>query len=470
MSSKPSNLPKTADGATQAAQGSGSPYARLFRLKGAKAFCLSAAFARLPMSMMSLGIILALNHLYDNWTIAGVMSAAYVLSTAAVTPLYARLFDRFGQRKVGSVVLVVQIIAMLGFAFAALVRVPIPLLFALAVVMGLTQFSFGALVRTRWTYVLDRTGNGSLLNTAYALESAIDEIVFIFGPILAAFLAASVHPVSQLFVPTIACAIGGTVFFALRDTQPPVVREITVVSASSDDADVRLAVDGNTGNNGGANSVQQDKQQDKLTVAQLKSNDNRKKRNVLTYAGVIPLLMVFIVFNMSFTAFDTSMTAVMKALHLDSLLGVQLAMLAVGSCIGALVFGTRELKGSRWRHMITFLAIITVGFFIIHMCQGNLIMMGVFEILTGLTVSSVFASGNLVMKETVPEESLTEGLAWVSTAGTIGASFGSMTTGIMLDHFSPDISLMLPWIFVLASIPFALIGWAVTRRSVSLHS
>lgn len=456
--------------ATSATEIPKSPYSVLFSIPGTKAFCASGALARLPMSMMSLGIILALNHLYDNWTIAGVMSAAYVLSTAAVTPLYARLFDRFGQRKVGSVVLVVQIIAMLGFAFAALVRVPIPLLFALAVVMGLTQFSFGALVRTRWTYVLDRTGNGSLLNTAYALESAIDEIVFIFGPILAAFLAASVHPVSQLFVPTIACAIGGTVFFALRDTQPPVVREITVVSASSGDADVRLAVDGNTGNNGGANSVQQDKQQDKLTVAQLKSNDNRKKRNVLTYAGVIPLLMVFIVFNMSFTAFDTSMTAVMKALHLDSLLGVQLAMLAVGSCIGALVFGTRELKGSRWRHMITFLAIITVGFFIIHMCQGNLIMMGVFEILTGLTVSSVFASGNLVMKETVPEESLTEGLAWVSTAGTIGASFGSMTTGIMLDHFSPDISLMLPWIFVLASIPFALIGWAVTRRSISLHS
>lgn len=42
------------------------------------------------MSMMGLGIVLALNHMYDNWTIAGVMSAAYVLATAAVTPLYAR--------------------------------------------------------------------------------------------------------------------------------------------------------------------------------------------------------------------------------------------------------------------------------------------------------------------------------------------------------------------------------------------
>ena len=119
------------------------------------------------------------------------MSAAYVLATAAVTPLYARLFDRFGQRKVGPVILTVQIIVMLGFAFAALMRVPIPLLFVLAVVMGMTQFSFGALVRTRWAYVLARADKEDLLNTAYALESAIDEIVFIFGPILAAFLAAS---------------------------------------------------------------------------------------------------------------------------------------------------------------------------------------------------------------------------------------------------------------------------------------
>ena len=104
------------------------------------------------------------------------------------------------------------------------------------------------------------------------------------------------------------------------------------------------------------------------------------------------------------------MTAVMKSLHLDSVLGVQLAMLAVGSCMGALVFGSRELKGSRWRHMIMFLALMTVGFVVIHLCQGNLIVMGLVEILTGLTISPVFASGNLVVKETVPEESLTEGL------------------------------------------------------------
>ena len=70
-----------------------SPYAQLFRIPGAKAFCISGAVARLPISMMSLGIVLALNHMYDNWTVAGSMSAMYILAVAAVTPFYARLFD-----------------------------------------------------------------------------------------------------------------------------------------------------------------------------------------------------------------------------------------------------------------------------------------------------------------------------------------------------------------------------------------
>ena len=52
--------------ATSATEIPKSPYSVLFSIPGTKAFCASGALARLPMSMMSLGIILALNHLYDN--------------------------------------------------------------------------------------------------------------------------------------------------------------------------------------------------------------------------------------------------------------------------------------------------------------------------------------------------------------------------------------------------------------------
>ncbi len=77
-----------------------SPYARIFSLPGAPAFAISGMVARLPMSMTSLGIVLALNNLYGNWTVAGTMSAVCVLAMGVATPVYARLFDRHGQSRV----------------------------------------------------------------------------------------------------------------------------------------------------------------------------------------------------------------------------------------------------------------------------------------------------------------------------------------------------------------------------------
>ncbi|KFI66122.1 MFS transporter [Bifidobacterium cuniculi] len=432
-----------------------SPYARMFALPGAKAFCASAALARLPMSMMSLGIVLALNHLYDNWTVAGSMSAAYIVAVAAVTPFYARLYDRFGQRRVGRVVLPVQVAVMLVFAFAALARVPIALLFVLAIAMGATQFSFGALVRTRWTYLLERTDNMDLLNTAYALEAAIDEIVFIFGPILAATLATGVHPVSQLFVPTVACAVGGTVFFSLRRSEPPVLHVVETSAVPDDDLALRVA----RGELDGGDAARL--RESRAKSAGLARPARRQTRNVLLYAGILPLMLSFICFNMSFTTFDVSITAKMEHDRLDSFLGLQLAMIAVGSCIGALHFGSREHRGSHWRRLLACLAILTVGFACMRMAMDNYFVLGGVELLAGLVVSPIFATGNLIVRETVPEQSLTEGLSWLTTAGQVGAALGSLLGGIVLDHVDAYAGVMTTWIYTLAAIPFALIGWWV---------
>nr|WP_240541093.1 MFS transporter [Bifidobacterium colobi] len=417
--------------------------------------------------MMSLGIVLALNHLYNNWTVAGTMSAVYVLAMSCVTPFYARAFDRFGQAKVGRIALAVQIIAMLGFAFAALIRVPIAVLFVLAIVMGLTQFSFGALVRTRWAYALRQVEDGEqLLNTAYAMEAAIDEIVFILGPILAAWLATSVHPVSQLFVPTLACGIGGTVFFSLKSTQPQPIVEAIELPAAAEDAG-REQGGMKRGVAASPATQQANGQADKLTMRQLKTS-NAKPKSVLLYAGVLPLLAVFIVFNMSFTSFDVSITASMKAMGLEPFLGLQLAMFAVGSCIGALIFGSRQLKGSHWAHMVMFLMLLTVGYIFFRLTMDHLIVLGLVEILTGLTVSPLFATGNLIVKDLVPSESLTEGLSWVTTAGTVGTSIGSSVAGVALDAAGAHIGMMLPFLFTLAAVPIALGGWWLAKRRSSV--
>ncbi|EFA22971.1 MFS transporter [Bifidobacterium gallicum] len=432
----------------------------MFALPGAKAFSASAALARLPLSMMSLGIVLALNHLYNNWTVAGAMSGAYILAVAAVTPLYARLFDRFGQRRVGSVVLAVQVVVMCAFAIAALMRVPIPLLFVLAIIMGGTQFSFGALVRTRWAYLLERTDNEDLLDTAYAFEAAVDEVIYIFGPILAASLATGVHPVSQLFVPTAAAAIGGTIFFAQRSTQPPVLHAVVATPelVAADDPELRLARGEFDGNKAADTFFTQRR------TRPSQSATRKQVRNVLLYVGILPLCFTFLIFNMSFTAFDVSITAWMELHHLDAFLGVQLAMLAAGSLIGALVFGSHAHRGSHWRRMVICLALLALGFVGMRLTMDNFAVLGITELLAGLVVAPLLATGNLIIKDTVPDSQLTEGLSWLTTANAVGSSFGSIVAGIVVDKFDAYSGVMVTWIVVAASIPFAIIGWIIVAN------
>ena len=252
-----------------------------------------------------------------------------------------------------------------------------------------------------------------LLNTAYAMEAAIDEIVFILGPILAAWLATSVHPVSQLFVPTVACGIGGTIFFSLKSTQPPVIVEQVTVAAHDD----------------GSPAASEDA--DQLTLRQLKRS-GAKPKSVLLYAGVLPLLAVFIVFNMSFTSFDVSITATMKSMGLEpsSVCNWRCSRSARASARWCSALATQRLPLA---HMVMFLSLLTVGYVFFRLSMDNLILLGVFEILAGLTVSPTFATGNLIVKDLVPAESLTEGLSWVTTAGTVGTSIGSSVAGIVLD-------------------------------------
>lgn len=458
---------------SKSAQPKSSPmsnYVRLFSFEGTRAFCISGAIARLPISMMGLGIVLALNHIYNNWTIAGTMSAAYVLSQAAVTPLYAKLFDRFGQRKVGTLALSVQVVCMLSFATAALFHIPLPILFALAILMGVTQFAFGALVRTRWAYTLKNQSDDTLLNVAYALESGIDEIVFILGPILAAWLATSVHPVSQLFVPVLASGLGGAWFLSLKNTQPAVVKIVQVESAPANDEDVQVALE-NGPYTASEDSSKNGKKliaknlRDRLSLKQLRNTNRKNKpKNVLLYRGIIPLVVMFLVFNMSFSAFDVSVTAAMRAQGLDKLIGLQLALFACGSLVGAVIFGSHKFRGSNWSHLIVFLSLLTVGFILMNINIDRLVLLSIFELLSGLCVSPIFATGNLIVKDTIPEHSLTEGLSWLPTASATGASLGSMVAGFAIDAWSSRGGMMVPWISTLVAIPIASIGWIIVTR------
>lgn len=466
------NINRNGHGNGTNGRGHRSPYARVFSIPGAKAFSAAGALARLPMSMTSLGIVLALNNLYNNWTVAGTMSAVCVLAMAIATPMYARLFDRYGQSRVGWIALAAEVAVLVAFALAAMMRVPLPVLFVLAVGIGATQFAFGALVRTRWSWALRDQGDPNLLNTAYAFESAVDEVVFILGPILTAGLATSIHPVAPFFVAAAAAGIGGTWYFLQKRTEPPVAVLTPVDTTARADAARGDAARGDEAARGTAGessasdaaaaASSASAAADTMQLARVKADPS--KHSALQFPGMLMLMIMWVVFNMCFSMFDVSMTSLTKALGRASIVGVQLAMFAVGSCIGALVFGSVRLRGSHWKHMLVFMAYLTLGFIGIHLAGENLVLIGAIELVAGLGVAPIYATGNLIVKQTVSPNFLTEGLSWLSTSVNIGQSIGSTIVGVVLDHAGPNAGLALPMVACAVSIPLIALAALSARR------
>ncbi|MDP5094264.1 MAG: hypothetical protein NWQ12_00180, partial [Candidatus Nanopelagicales bacterium] len=159
--------------------GIAGPYADLLRRPGAARFTSAAFIARLPISMVGLGIVLMISALRDSYAVAGVVAAAYTVSAALINPLGARAVDRWGQLRIVRVLVTVHVLGLLVLAYAAVADAPAWLLLVIAIAAGGSQPATGALVRARWAHLL---GGDGRLRTAFAFEGVLDELIFIVGP------------------------------------------------------------------------------------------------------------------------------------------------------------------------------------------------------------------------------------------------------------------------------------------------
>src|SRR5674476_1362055 len=102
---------------------------------------------------------------------------------------YATLWETRTVRSYPAI-LISSVALTLVVAFA-LWGLPAWTLFPPALISGLTGGSPGALVRARWNNVITKPEQ---LHTAYALESTLDELTFVIGPVAATALSTSMEP------------------------------------------------------------------------------------------------------------------------------------------------------------------------------------------------------------------------------------------------------------------------------------
>ncbi|MFL6135166.1 MAG: MFS transporter, partial [Nocardioidaceae bacterium] len=196
-------------------------YRTVFAHRGALAFSSTGILARLPISMMTLGIVLLVSAVTGSYTLAGQVSAAYVIGNAVVAVPHGRLADRLGQ----SVVLYVDAV-LFALTTGMLVRSvlddwssPWPHLWAALAGAALPQV--GSMVRARWAALV---ANDQERHTAFAVEAVGDEVVFVTGPALVTFLSTLSAPQTGLLVALAVGTIGPLLLAVQRGTAPAPVR------------------------------------------------------------------------------------------------------------------------------------------------------------------------------------------------------------------------------------------------------
>jgi len=360
------------------------PYRDVLARPGALAFSSAGVLARLPMSMVGIAVVLAVSEIYGSYGLAGQITAVYVILHAICAPFLARLVDRHGQARVMRPAITVATVGMCGFVVAILVEAHPVWLFLAAVVTGASIGSVGALVRARWTHVLR---DPRAIHTAYSLEAALDEFVFVVGPIVATLLATNVAPTAGLWVPTVAVLVGGLLLLAQRATEPPVVRR------------------GPEGRGG----------------------------SILASGGMVVLTIVFAGIGSIFGANDVATVAFAEEKGAKSATGLVLAVFALGSMISGLGYGLRHWLSPLWLRFgigVVGLGIGTSFFLLV----TSVPVLAAVMFVTGFSIAPTLVNGNALVQDLVPRERLTEGLTWVGTALGVGVSIGAAVAGAAIDR------------------------------------
>jgi MFS family permease len=389
------------------------PYRDVLSRPGALSFSAAGALARLPMSMVGIGIVLMVSAVYGSYGLAGRVSAVYVIAQAVCSPQLARLVDRHGQARVMRPAVGIATVGLVTLIGATVAEAPTVVLYLAAAVTGAAIGSFGSLVRARWNRVLG--GDPRAIHTAYSLESAVDELVFVVGPVLATLLATGVAPSAGLVVALVGMVVGGYWFLAQRTTEPPAAP----VGAP------------------------------------------RARGSVLANAGMIVLAVVFVAMGSIFGATDVSTVAFAEEHGSKGLAGVILAVFACGSLISGLLYGTRHWRRplhQRFANGVVALAVGVCFFFLV----DNLVVLAAVMFVTGFAIAPTLINGNGLVQQLVPANRLTEGLTWVGTSLGVGVSIGSSIAGVMIDRQGSHGG----YLVVIVSAGFALVATLAAFRTL----
>ena len=152
-------------------------YREIFSAPGTKGFSLAGFIARMPISMMGIGIVTMLSQVSGDYWLAGAVAATFTLSSALLAPHISRMADQLGQSRILLPTTGISVFFTILLLLCTKYEAPYWTLFLSALCAGCMP-NMSAMVRARWTKLYRGSHK---LHTAFSFESVVDEICFIIG-------------------------------------------------------------------------------------------------------------------------------------------------------------------------------------------------------------------------------------------------------------------------------------------------
>ena len=384
-----------------------SKYRQVFAGNSAWRFSTAGFIARLPISMVGIGVLMYVEAERGSYAIAGAVSGSIAITAAIGGPLSSRLIDKLGQHRV--LPIQILIIAISSIALIVLIpsSVPAPYLFIFSIGSGIAYPSIGALVRSRWTALLV---SGPILLTAFSIESIIDELIFIVGPTIAATTTVKIHPAAPQVIAIFLLAGGGLWLASMRSSEPPI-----------------------------------------------NTQPGKPGKPVILQNGLIYLWGVHIASGVFFGAVETSIIAYTKIAGKPIYGGIVIALWSFGSLIGGVVYGGMHFKSPLHKQLIvvSFLLVPATAAMVF---VDSIFMLALLTIAAGIGVSPLLIASAAITQRRSPIGRTTEAIASMYAGIGLGAAFALAMAGWLIDNRGTSYAFALGALAALVTFAITIIG------------
>ncbi|HWU57963.1 MAG TPA: MFS transporter [Microbacteriaceae bacterium] len=350
-----------------------STYSSLLKTSGVGRIIAAQLTARFPSGMLSLAILLHIEHVHHSYGAAGLVLAAASVGQAIAGPLTSRLMGVIGMRIVLSVTLVA---CAASITIIALFAMPIVITMIVAFIAGLSTPPIQPAVRT----IYPKMVNSTQLTPLFSLDASAQELIWIAGPVVITFVAIQISTTIGLLLCSTIMVLGGIWFIVL----PEVGR-------------VRIP------------------------------RSRRKFGVVLTRPTVLLATVVGFLLVGSCAAVEAGVVANFGESGPEA--GIVLAIWSLGSLAGGLSFG--HLPIGPWalarRMLIVFVGVALAAMFM------NFWWLAITLIIAGAGIAPALAVIFSIVSSSVKFSDTAEAYGWVGTGQLIGAAIGSAVAGFLID-------------------------------------